>query len=188
MKERRILGVDDSIVDFSSPYTDVVGILMRNGGYIEGVLWGRISVDGDDSTAVLSEMILSSRFREQINLIMLDGFALGGFNIVDIDELNKVTGIPVVTFTLKVPSPPNIERALKGKVQGWEEKLELISRRKVDRIEIRGREAYISRAGIGLDEALKMIDSSIVRGFTPEPLRVAHLVASALGRGESTQR
>lgn len=188
MKEIRFLGVDDSLVDFSSPYTDIIGVVMRTGGYLEGVLWDRVTVDGDDATEVISSMVLSSRFRDQIGVILLDGFAVGGFNVVDIDELNRRTSLPVITVSLKEPSPGEMEKALRGRVPGWERKLQIMKERVVERVEVEGGVLYISRAGVDRGRAVEILRASIVRGRTPEPLRVAHLIASALGRGESTQR
>ncbi|HDD60640.1 MAG: DUF99 family protein [Thermoplasmata archaeon] len=188
MKDIRFLGVDDSIVDFSSPYTDIVGVVMRSGGYIEGVLWDRVTVDGDDSTEVISSMILKSRFRDQIGVVLLDGFAVGGFNVVDIEELHRKVSVPVITVSLKKPSPGEMERALKGRIPGWERKLELMKERRVERVDVGEGVLYISMAGIERERAVEMLKASIVRGRTPEPLRVAHLMASALGKGESTPR
>jgi len=44
----------------------------------------------------------------------------------------------------------------------------------------RGSKLYMGMAGIGLSEALTVLDLTTVRGSLPEPLRVAHLIASGI--------
>jgi endonuclease V-like protein UPF0215 family len=44
---------------------------------------------------------------------------------------------------------------------------------------------YIKCAGISLAEAKEIIKLSTIRGVVPEPIRVAHLIASGITRGES---
>ena len=40
-------------------------------------------------------------------------------------------------------------------------------------------------AGIDIEQAVKLLDTAIVRGNYPEPLRLAHIFAGALTMGES---
>lgn len=44
---------------------------------------------------------------------------------------------------------------------------------------------YIKCWGMRFEEAKEVIKLSIVRGAIPEPLRVAHLIASGIKTGES---
>ena len=44
---------------------------------------------------------------------------------------------------------------------------------------------YIKCAGISLQETEELIRLSTIRGVIPEPIRVAHLIASGIIRGES---
>ncbi len=43
----------------------------------------------------------------------------------------------------------------------------------------------IQTAGLGLDEAERLVEASLIKGNMPEPVRIAHLVASAIIHGES---
>ncbi len=44
---------------------------------------------------------------------------------------------------------------------------------------------YVKCAGISLAETKEIIKLSTIRGVIPEPIRVAHLIASGVTRGES---
>ena len=82
MKQQiRLLGIDDSPFTFNDKYTTIIGVVMRGGEYLECVLRNQISIDGNDATYVCKEMIKNTRHREQLKAMLLDGIALGGFNI-----------------------------------------------------------------------------------------------------------
>ncbi|MCJ2556914.1 MAG: DUF99 family protein, partial [Candidatus Thermoplasmatota archaeon] len=100
MKENiRILGIDDSPFSFEDESAEIVGALIRTPNYIEAVMRSEIDVDGWNSTLNVAEMVRSSRYRENISVIFLDGIALGGFNIVDIGKLSEEVGIPVASIS-----------------------------------------------------------------------------------------
>jgi hypothetical protein len=44
---------------------------------------------------------------------------------------------------------------------------------------------YVHRAGLSLDQANEAIVRFAIHGHIPEPIRAAHLIAGAFGRGES---
>ena len=46
----------------------------------------------------------------------------------------------------------------------------------------------VQSVGLTLDEARQVVDRHTTQGHIPEPLRTAHLIAGALGRGESSGR
>ena len=64
-RQIRLLGIDDSPFMFADKYTTIIGVVMRGGEYLEGVISGRISVDGIDATYVCKEMIKNTRHRRQ---------------------------------------------------------------------------------------------------------------------------
>ncbi|HYS71363.1 MAG TPA: DUF99 family protein, partial [Thermoplasmata archaeon] len=92
--QARYLGIDDAPFAFGDAETEVVGILVRAPNYVEGATTTRVAVDGRDATAKLAAMIGRSRFRDNLALVMIDGAALGGFNVVDIQALHAETNIP----------------------------------------------------------------------------------------------
>jgi endonuclease V-like protein UPF0215 family len=180
-----VLGIDDAPFAFGNEKVLVVGVAMRIPDYIEGVMRTECQVDGEDANQALAAMISGSRFMEQIKLVMIDGVALGGFNIVDIDALSKELGIPVATVTRDPPDLVKMESALRKYFSDWERRLEIVRRRRLVEVETGHKPLLMAVAGMNEKIAAELIKKSIVRGAVPEPIRVAHLIASAVVRGES---
>ena len=184
-KQVRILGIDDGPFSFGQEKTVVIGVVMRANGYMEGVLKREIDIDGNNSTDVIIDMISKTRHRDQIRVIMIDGIALGGFNVVDIDRIYKEESIPVMTVTREKPDFNTILSTLRMKFTDWEERWNKIKDNEIFEVETKYKPIYISFRGISLEEAKEIIKISTIRGVIPEPLRVAHMIASGVVRGES---
>jgi endonuclease V-like protein UPF0215 family len=181
----RLLGVDDSPFSFMDKFSKVIGVVMRGGEYIEGVLSNQITIDGSDATFVCKEMIENTRHKTQLRAMLLDGIALGGFNIVDIEEIFVETGLPVITVTRDEPNFNDIKKALKNNFEDWEYRFTIIKKGDLHRIKTNYNPIYIKCSGITLEEAKVIIKLSTIRGVIPEPIRVAHLIASGIKRGDS---
>jgi endonuclease V-like protein UPF0215 family len=163
----------------------VVGVVVRLPNYLEGVLRSQCRVDGDDATSVLVNMISPSRFRRQLRAVMIDGAALGGFNLIDVDLLSQGIGLPVVTVTREPPDLEAMEGALRKHFPDWERRVEVLRRKQLFAVDTGHRPIFVSVAGMSRAEAEELIGKSMVRGAIPEGLRMAHIIASGLARGES---
>jgi hypothetical protein len=183
--EIRVLGIDDAPFSFKSVETLVVGVVMRGKSYVEGILSTKVKVDGTDSTAKLIEMINSTRHKQQLRAILVDGVALGGFNVLDIDELAAETNLPVLTITRDKPDLESIENALRKHFTDWKARLELMSRGEIQKIETSHKPIWIKHSGVELSKAKETIQLTTLRGALPEPIRLAHLIASGITKGES---
>ncbi len=181
----KILGIDDAPFYFREDKTIVIGVVMRGGGYIEGVIRREITVDGDDATDTCIEMILTTRHRQQLKATLLDGVSLGGFNVVDIERIYDETGIPIVTVTRDKPDLERIREALKKHFKDWKRRFSIITNGKLFTVETQHNPIYVKCAGIDSERAKEIITLSTIRGVIPEPIRVAHIIASAIVRGES---
>ncbi|RLF29032.1 MAG: hypothetical protein DRN08_00890 [Thermoplasmata archaeon] len=184
-KQIRILGIDDSPFTFTDKYALVIGVVMRGGEYLECVLREQVAVDGNDATHVCCEMIKNTRHRRQLRAVMIDGVALGGFNIVDIDEIHQVTGVPVITVTRDKPDFEKIKAALKKNFDDWRDRWETMSAGMLHIVETKHSPIYVKCSGLSIEKAKKIINLSTIRGVIPEPIRVAHLIASGISKGES---
>ncbi len=183
--QARILGVDDAPFQFTDEFVPVVGVVVRSPSYVEAVLTTRVHVDGRDATDVLAEAIGGSRYREGLGLVLLDGAALGGFNVVDIDALSREIAIPVATVTRRKPDAAAIEKALRSRFEDWEARLAILRKGPLFRIETEHKPLYATAAGIEPHELKEAVQRCTVRGALPEPVRIAHLVATAIVKGES---
>ena len=184
-KQIRILGIDDSPFTFTDKYGMVIGVIMRGGEYLECVLRRHIYIDGNDATFVCKDMIKKTRHREQLRAMLLDGIALGGFNVVNIQEIFNETTLPVITITRDKPNFKKIEIALKKNFDDWKNRLNIMKNGTLYEIKTEHNPIFIKCAGIDVSEAKEIIKLSTIRGVIPEPIRVAHLIASGITRGES---
>jgi endonuclease V-like protein UPF0215 family len=184
-REIRILGIDDSAL--LSEKVMIIGTIFRGGDWMDGVLRSDITKDGLDATDVICRMITKSKHYGQIRAVMLDGITYAGFNVVDIEKVYRKTGIPVIVVMRSQPDFEKIKSALKY-FQDGEERWAIIERAgKVEKIagEKQRGSIYIQKAGISLESVAKIIRLTSIRSNIPEPLRVAHLIATGVVLGES---
>jgi len=180
-KEIRILGIDDAPFDkFKGGNVLVVGTIFRGGSWLDGLLSTKVRVDGNNATDRLIEMINKCKFKPQLQAIILDGIALGGFNVIDIEKLSKKTKIPVIVVIRRMPDFKKIKETLK----------KLKKERKYRLIEKAGKvykvgQIYIQINGISLEDAREVLRISCTRSFLPEPIRVAHMIGAGIVEGES---
>ena len=183
--EIRVLGIDDAPFCFSDENTDIIGVVMRGNGYMEAVLHDQIQIDGNDATSICEQMILNTRYYTQLKAVLFDGATMGGFNILDVESIWKKTKIPIITITRDQPDFFKIRLALKAHFSDWEKRLQLLKEGKMETICTDYNPIYIKCKGITFPKAKEIITLSTIRGVIPEPLRVAHIIASGISRGES---
>ena len=188
-KEIRIIGIDDSpFKPKQEGHIMIIGTIHRGGRELEGVLSTSIGVDGDDSTEKIAEMINNSRHKDQLQVIMTDGIAVGGFNVIDIKKLADLTELPVIVVVRNNPNIDKVKAAIKN-VNNHKNKLKLIkSAGKIRSIKVSDGEIYFQCAGIQVPKARQIIKISVTKGHMPEPIRTAHLIASGIVSGESRGR
>jgi endonuclease V-like protein UPF0215 family len=183
--EIRVLGVDDGMfVPHSKGFAPIVGVVFRGGYWLDGVMNTKVEVDGFDATEKIAAMITSSPHHKQLRVIMLDGVTFAGFNVVDIKKLNEETRLPVIAVTRDRPDFGEIRKALKKlpfPAKRWKavvdagEIFEVTTRSKKERV-------YMEIRGILEEDARKILKLTSTRSSVPEALRVAHLIASGIGK------
>lgn len=152
---------------------------------LEGVLTGRVRRDGVNATRQISRMVAGSRFFDHLQVILLQGIALAGFNVVDIGALHKQLGRAVMVVVRRLPDQEAVRRALIEKVPGGSRKWRLVEQ--AGPIEpIAG--LYVQRVGLDADDAAGLIRRLAINSDVPEPLRTAHMIASGVTLGESRHR
>jgi endonuclease V-like protein UPF0215 family len=179
--EIRVLGIDDGkFIPHTEGRVIVVGVVFRGGCWIDGVMHTRIAIDGLDATEKLASMINTSPHRRQLRLVMLNGVTFAGFNLVDIKMLNSATGLPVVALTREKPDLEAIRQALKHLPDTDERWRIVLAAGEIHEVTCKGSKLYMEMAGISLADALKIVELTSTRSCFPEPLRVAHLIASGI--------
>ncbi len=188
-EEIRVLGFDDSAFEKKSKcLVPVIGVIFRGGKFLDGVLKTEVMVDGLDATEKIIKVINSSRHKEQLKVVMFDGITMAGFNLVDIKEVNEKTSLPVIVINRKMPDLEKVKNALKN-FEDFEERWKIVlNAGEIKECRVKNRKIYFQAVGLKDWDAKEIIRITSTRSLIPEPLRVAHLIATALVRGESHGR
>ena len=184
--EIRIIGIDDGPFTKREKEVIVVGVVFRGGEFLDGVLRTNVTVDGLDATEKISKMINFSKHKQQLKVIMLDGITVGGFNVIDVRKLYSQTRIPVIVVNRKIPDLKSIRVALEKNFDDFEKRWKmLLNAGKIKQLKFEKFSLYYQNIGIDDEEAEEIISISIKHAQIPEPLRVAHLIATGIVKGES---
>jgi len=189
--EIRVLGFDDGSFEPSDEKTSLVGAVMRGGKEVEGFLVDEVEVDGNSVTSTIVKMIENSKHKDQLRVVLTSGITFGGFNVFDLEEFFEKTKIPIIVVSRDEPDMGAVKDALKN-LSDWEKKWEKL--RKADGvvpIEGAGPEGskstvYVQHRGISLDKVEELVKLTSTYSSIPEPLRISHMVGTAISRGEST--
>ena len=180
-KEIRVIGIDDAPFNkFKKGNVLVVGTIFRGGLWLDGILSTKVSIDGNNSTKNITEMINKCKFKPQLQCIFLDGIAVGGFNIIDVKQLSKKTKLPVIVIIRRKPNIKKIKETLikikkKNKIKLLEKAGSVIPIGKI----------YVQLTGLSIENAKEILKVVCTRSLIPEPVRIAHLIASGITYGES---
>ncbi len=177
----RILAIDDSPISRKRKKCDCIGVL-TNGEVVEGIIHYKVTRDGEDATEKTIRAIKGSKFGKLIRLVMIHSVTLAGLNILDIKKLNEKLGAPIICITREKPHELQLRKAIEKVFKD-----EKSTQRKLLYLERAGgilefKNSYFQIMGISEKEA-----EAVLNGFEGYPwnLRLAHLISTALVRGES---
>lgn len=180
----RAVGFDDA--PFTRGRRGLVGIagVVCAGTRFEGLVWGRVRQDGWNATAELVRLLRGGKFLPQLHLVLLDGIAFGGFNVVDLSALAAALGRPCVAVMRRPPDLPAVEAAARRLPRPAARLAALARAGPVHRLggfcfQVQGSDPEPTAGALA-----RLTD----RGAVPEPLRLAHLIGAAVRTGESGRR
>lgn len=179
----RVLGIDDGHFSKKDENVMVVGSVMRR-DYIEGLLSTQVKRDGTDATQKIIAMTKKSRFYPQLHCIMTQGTVVAGLNPLNIRKIYEKTRIPVIAALREIPDAASFSRALSKLSHSQKVRKELSSNGRL--MGYKGIYYYCS--GMVPWKAELMLKHTTLNGNIPEPLRIAHIVASGVTKGESAKR
>ncbi|MDX9719178.1 MAG: DUF99 family protein [Myxococcota bacterium] len=205
-RQIRSIGFDDAPFDKArDAQVPIAGVVCANTRF-EGLLWGRVERDGLDATEQLLALLKASKFLAQLHLILLDGIAFGGFNVVDLAALSQETGLPAVAVMRKQPRLERVIAAihrlpdaelrtqrlrLAGSIhQGQTDSpspLNSNTEHESSR-QLGSRKLFFQVQGTNPELAARALAQLCDRGQVPECLRLAHLIGSAVITGQSSKR
>ncbi|MFZ0830521.1 MAG: DUF99 family protein [Thermoplasmata archaeon] len=178
----RVIGLDDGPFVRSARRAALVGIVFSTPNYVEGIVRTSVAIDGTDATDRILSVLEGSPFLDGVRAVLLDGIAVGGFNLIDLDRLHERLQRPIVTVTRHLPDFSAIRAALRkyfprDATARWA----LVRAHALFRLPMpEGNPLRVSAVGCTRAEAAAIVRRTTVRGNLPEPLRLARLVARAL--------
>ena len=150
----------------------------------EGLVLGAVHQDGWGATDELCRLLAGGKFLPQLHLVLLDGLAFGGFNLVDLEALSQRLQRPCVAVMRRPPDLAAIERAVRHLPRA-ERRLSLLRRAGP----IHQHRPFVFQVrGADPGEIGPVLARLTDRGNVPEALRLAHLVGAAVVRGVSGRR
>ncbi|WP_457557333.1 endonuclease dU [Candidatus Harpocratesius sp.] len=164
--------------------TDLIGVVTK-GLQLMHVSNSRITVDGDDATTQMLSIFEQNPFRNEIQIILIDSPTVAGFNIPDPFIIHEMSQIPV----LLIPSnPPThiIAEVFENIFPDRKEDLSILKNLPpLEKIEVSvnisptiKKKLCFHPIGISKEEVIDLLNFLTHFSAVPEPLRLAHLIAS----------
>jgi uncharacterized protein len=176
----RVVGVDDGAFGRAEKFAPIAAVVVSSPSYVEAVRRSRVRVDGTDGTEAVIALVRSTASVDGIRAVLIDGAVVGGFNVLDLDRIHDSLGVPVVAVTRRPPDFGRIHAALRT----WfgadaERRWRLLRAHRVFRVPTGEVPILAAAVGCRATDATALVRRTTVRGYWPEPVRLAHLVASA---------
>ncbi|MFI5316033.1 MAG: DUF99 family protein [Myxococcota bacterium] len=180
-----LLGVDEGpFAKGQAEPVPLVAAVCEGPDLLEAVARSAFPVDGDGATEFLARWLGGLRARASLQAVALGGITLAGLALVDVRALADSLDTPVLVVTRRAPDNVRLREALDA--AGLSERF-AIAERSPEALPA-GDGVWLAQAGIDRDAALSLLRASRGKAKLPEALRIAHLVATALVRGESYGR
>lgn len=180
----RAIGFDDAPFQRRRGSAVFVAGAVCAGTRFEGLVWGKVRRDGWNATDELCRLLLHGKFLPQLHLVLLDGIAFGGLNVVDLAALAQRLERPCIAVMRRPPDLEAVERAVRH-LPGAERRLAALRRAG----EVHVRAPFVFQAqGIDPAVAADALARLTDKGHVPEALRLAHLIGAAVRTGESSRR
>src|SRR5688500_7925970 len=175
----RVFGVAESFTK-NSTFSTRGGVVLRRDMLIDGVVLGRTLVGGNNATNQIISMF-KKLDRTDVNCIMLNGLIISIYDVVAGEKIHESTGIPVIGVTYQ--DSPGIEERFFDNFDSSEAIRRVEAYRKLgirERATLKtGMRVYVRSWGISSTQRLQLLNSFIIQGKIPEPLRIARLVSRA---------
>jgi uncharacterized protein len=178
----RVFAVDDGAFTRRQRYAPIAAVVVSAPETVEAIALARVRVDGDDATETILGLVGSSPHRVGARALLVDGIAVGGFNLLDLGRLSRGLGLPVVSVTRRPPDFPRIRAALRTYFpREFRRRWRRVRARPMFAVPTGGQPLWASAAGCRRADAVALLHRFAVHGYWPEPLRLAHLIARAAG-------
>jgi uncharacterized protein len=174
----RVLAIAESFKKQKSN-SILTGVVMRKDLVIDGIIFGKATIGGNDATQNIIGMY-NNLERNDIGFILLDGMIISMFNIVDGEKIHNITGIPVIIITFR--NSQGIDNIIKNHFpDSYEARISLLKKLGTrDTILLKTNKFLLIRTwGIKLDDAVNLLNSFLLQGSIPEPIKLAKIISRA---------
>jgi uncharacterized protein len=176
----QVVGVDDGAFDRRDRYAPLAAVIVTLPEHVESVRTGQVRVDGTDGTRRVAALVRGLGALDGVRAVLLDGAVVGGFNVLDLKALHRELGLPIVAVTRRAPEFVRIRAALrKWFPRSAAARWALLRAHRLFPVPTGGLPILATAVGCSRADAVRLVQRATVRGHWPEPVRLAHLVASA---------
>jgi uncharacterized protein len=187
-EQPRFLGIDEGPFTFDQDKAVVAGVLTRGPHTVEAVLVDRVQVDGWDAT----DLVIRSARKLPGNgcdRILIDGITLGGINLVDLQQVATTLQVPALAIARRPPSPHGLETAAR-RASASDRRIKMLPQEPPMEVRLADHTLWVQAhqpKGPIQDPAhiAALLQGAMSESRTPEPLRLAHHIATAVVRGIS---
>ncbi|HLP86990.1 MAG TPA: DUF99 family protein [Nostocaceae cyanobacterium] len=180
-RQIRAIGFDDApFIRHAGKPVGVAGVVC-SGTRFEGMVWGEIQADGWDATETLCKLLLGGKFLPQLHVILLDGISMGGFNIINLPLLAATLERPCIAVMRRKPDLNAIFDAMQNLPEPEKRMAVLQQAGQIYQYP----PFYFQVCGAAPEITAKILQRLTDCGKVPEALRLAHLISSAVIKGES---
>lgn len=138
-----------------------------------------IDIDGSNGTDVALKILRDFDVCRHSTVVILDGIAYAGFNYIDPDTLRETCKVNYIVFFYRPLDIEKVRSALQKNFIDWEKRFEVFKRAQENAKVIhtfRGK-AFVY-TNLQPMEAHRILSGLQFYSRSPEPLRIAHLIAS----------
>jgi len=182
MKDNPItIGFDDAKFELHSGNnkTQLIGVVCQGTRMVKTVR-SEIEIDGFDVTEKLIELVQNNKKHAQYTLT--DSITFGGFNIIDLEEVYKQTGKPIIAVTEREVDLDSVKKAILNKFPDtYKLKFQnIVKAGDLYETEIKTAggisKVYFHSKGISYDDVNALLQKICIDSKLPEPVRLAHII------------
>lgn len=157
-------------------------LLITEGIILKRLMIKSIEVDGFDAT----DKILEGIKEEPVELIISGSIPIAGFNLISAKKIFDEEEVPSIFILEREPNMEAVKRALVKHFEDWKRRLAILEEVKIQRIQTLKGEIVLGSFGIDLKRSTRIIENLTIFGKTPEPLRLAKMLAKSLTKVTKT--
>ncbi len=166
--------------------TSLVGVITK-GLQLLHVTRSNIEIDGRDATNRILEVYDQNPHHQEIQAILIDSPTMGGFNIPDVFLIHQRTNLPVILIPSNPPTQ-SIVTVYQSLFPDRDKEIKILSKLPpISSIEVCvnvtpeiTKLLYFHAIGIESPDIVEFLQYTTHFSAIPEPLRLAHLIASEL--------